>query len=82
LRLAIDASLGAQDEILTVEIPAHAGRLLSWLHANSEVLKSDTADTGVVTTQIRIDAATRGKLSSEMKRAGLELEKASRVGRP
>ena len=81
LRLAIDASLGAGDEILTVEVPAHAGRLLSWLHANSEVLKSDTADSGAVTTQIRIDAAARGKLESELKRAGLKLEKPSRMGR-
>jgi GTP-binding protein HflX len=81
LRLAIDACLGAGDEVITVEVPAHAGRLLSWLHANSEVLKADTADTGVVTTHIRIDAAARGKLESELKRAGLELEKQSRSGR-
>ena len=81
LRLAIDASLGAGDEVLTVEVPAHAGRLLSWLHANSEVLKSDVAESGAVTTQIRIDAATRGKLESEMKRAGLVLDKPSPLER-
>jgi GTPase len=81
LRLAIDACLGAGDEVLTVHVPAHAGRLLSWLHANSEVLAADTADTGVVTTRVRIDAASRGKLESELKRAGLALEKQLRLGR-
>jgi GTP-binding protein HflX len=81
LEIAIDASLGAADEILTVRVPAHAGRLLSWLHAHTEVLDARTADTGVVTTQIRIDAPTRGKLEGEMKRAGLELGKQSRAGR-
>jgi GTPase len=81
LRLAIDASLSAGDEVLTVQVPAQAGRLLSWLHANSEVLQVDIADTGVATTQIRIDAAARGKLESELKRAGLELEKQSRLSR-
>jgi GTPase len=81
LRLAIDANLSAGDEVLTVEVPPHAGRLLSWLHANSEVLKADIAESGAVTTQIRIDAASRGKLESEMKRAGLELDKPSRLDR-
>jgi GTP-binding protein HflX len=81
LRLAIDACLGAGDEVLTVRVPAHEGRLLSWLHANCEVLEADSADSGVVTTQIRIDAAARGKLERELKRAGLELEKQPRIAR-
>ena len=81
LRQAIDASLATGDEIVTVHVPAHEGRLLSWLHANSEVLKADTADSGVVTTRVRIDAAARGKLERELKRAGLELEKEPRIAR-
>ena len=66
LQQAIDARLGASDEVLTLEVPAREGRLLSWLHANAEVLREDTADTGAVTTRIRIDPAARGKLESEL----------------
>jgi GTPase len=71
LREAIDVRLGTGDEVLTVEVPAREGRLLSWLHANAEVLKEDIADTGAVTTQVRIDPASKGKLERELKRAGL-----------
>ena len=72
LRQAIDNSLGKKDEILTLEVPPREGRLLSWLHANAQVLSETVADSGVVTTQIRIDAAARGKLASELKRAGVQ----------
>jgi GTP-binding protein HflX len=72
LLAAIDARLGLGDEILTVEIPARASRLLSWLHAHAEVLAEDAcAETGAVTARFRIDPAARGKLAGEMKRAGL-----------
>jgi GTP-binding protein HflX len=71
LRQAIDARLGAHDVVLTVEVPAAQGRLLSWLHANTEILKEETAETGAVTTRFRIDPASRGKLESELQRAGV-----------
>ena len=69
---AVGARLGGRDEVLTVEIPAHASRLLSWLHAHAEVLAEDAcAETGAVTARFRIDPAARGKLAGELKRAGL-----------
>jgi len=72
LLAAIDARLGLRDEILTVEIPAHASRLLSWLHAHAEVLMEEAcAETGAVTARFRIDEAARGKLAGQLKRAGL-----------
>jgi GTP-binding protein HflX len=72
LLAAIDARLGLRDEILTVEIPASASRLLSWLHAHAEVLDEEAcAETGAVTARFRIDAAGRGKLAGQLKRAGL-----------
>ena len=74
LRQAIDAHLGERDVILSVEVPAAAGRLLSWLHANAEILREETAETGAVTTRFRIDPAARGKLESELKRAGLAVQ--------
>ena len=71
LRAAIDARLGAKDEVLTLEIPPDAGRLLSWLHANAEVLEQETAESGAVTARFRIDPAIKGKLDGQLKRAGL-----------
>jgi GTP-binding protein HflX len=69
---AIDARLGSRDEVLTVLIPAHASRLLSWLHANAEVLAEEAcAETGAVTARFRIDPAGRGKFAGQLKRAGL-----------
>jgi GTP-binding protein HflX len=68
---AIDRRLGAEDEILSVEIPAGHGRLLSWLHAHAEVLHEEAAESGAVTAHIRIAPANRGKLAAQLKRAGL-----------
>jgi GTP-binding protein HflX len=68
---SIDARLGENDVVMTVKVPAAEGRLLSWLHANAEILQEQTAETGVVTTRFRIDTAARGKLASELKRAGV-----------
>ena len=78
LRKAIDARLGANYVVLTVEVPAAQGRLLSCLHANAEILNEETAETGAVTTKFRIDPAARGKLESELKRAGVPADDAKR----
>jgi len=74
LRQAIDEWLGAKDEVLTVQVPATAGRLLSWLHANTDVVREQTAETGTVTARSRIDPAAWGKLEGELKRAGVEVD--------
>jgi GTP-binding protein HflX len=68
---AIDARLGAQDEVLTLEIPPHEGRLLGWLHENADVEAQETADDGAISVRLRIDPAVRGKLEGQLKRAGL-----------
>jgi GTP-binding protein HflX len=69
LRAAVDARFGAKDEVLTLEIPPGAGRLLSWLHENAEVLAQDSGESGAVTARFRIDPLIRGKLESQLKRA-------------
>jgi GTP-binding protein HflX len=71
LLAVIDRRLGVQDEIVTVDVPAGHGRLLSWLHAHAEVLEEATADCGTTTARIRITPANRGKLAGQLKRAGL-----------
>jgi GTP-binding protein HflX len=71
LLAAIDARLGERDEILTLEIPATQGRLLSWLHDNAEVLEQQREETGAVILRVRIDPSVRGKFQGHLKRAGL-----------
>jgi GTPase len=71
LRAALDAELGRHDEVFDLEIPASEGRLLSWLHANAEVIDQKTAGSGAVVTRIRIEPAAKGKLAGQLKRAGL-----------
>jgi GTP-binding protein HflX len=71
LREALDARLGAIDEVLVIEIPAGEGRLLSWLHANAEVLEREAAPGGAIAARLRIDPAVKGKFESQLKRAGL-----------
>src|SRR5262249_32172229 len=67
----VDRHLGADDEILSVEIPAGHGGLLSWLHAHAEVLEAAAGESGAITARVRIDGANRGKLAGQLKRAGL-----------
>ena len=83
LLAAIDARLGAGDEVLTLEIPPREGRLLSWLHDNAEVLEQETGESGAVTARFRIDPTIRGKLEGQLKRAGLSASPSphSSVGR-
>jgi len=71
LRLTLDAELGRHDEVIDLEIPAGEGRLLSWLHANTQVLDQKTEGSGAVLARIRIEPAARGKLAGQLKRAGL-----------
>src|SRR5262245_10484873 len=73
LHAALDAELGRHDEVLDLEIPAGEGRLLSWLHANTEVLDQKTEGSGAVLARVRIEPAAKGKLAGQLKRAGLPL---------
>jgi GTPase len=68
---AIDARFSGKDEVLSLEIPAGKGRLLSWLFDNAEVLEQETAESGAVTARFRIDPTIKGKLDGQLKRAGL-----------
>lgn len=68
---AIDARLGNSDEVLTLTLPAHEGRLLHWLHENAHVLSREVDDDGVITAKVRIASEKKPRLMSEMRRAGL-----------
>ncbi len=67
----IDARLGVADEIMSVAVPAHEGRLLHWLFENADVLSQETDDEGVTTASVRIASEKKPKLLHEMRKAGL-----------
>ena len=71
LMAAIDARFGGRDEVISLEVPPRAGRILSWIHDNADVLAKEAAESGAVTVRFRIDPTLRGKLEGELKRAGL-----------
>ena len=74
LLAAIDARFAAKDEVLTLEIPAAAGRLMSWLFDHAEVLKHESTEEGAMRARFRIDPILKGKLDAQLKRAGLTLQ--------
>jgi GTPase len=73
LKATIDQFLGTRDEIIALQVPAKEGRLLSWLHANAEVLSRETSATGAVACQLRIDPAGKARLLAVLREAGLSL---------
>lgn len=69
----IDARLGAADEIVTVALPAHEGRLMAWLHEHGDVLERSSADDGTIALRVRIASEKKQRLFGALKRAGLSL---------
>jgi GTP-binding protein HflX len=72
---AIDMQLGGADELLTLRLPSHAGRLLHWLHENAEVLERQVGEAGEVTCRVRIVGEKMARLESQLRRAGLSLQR-------
>jgi GTP-binding protein HflX len=73
LLAAIDARLGVADEIVTVTVPAHEGRLQNWLHENSEIIERSMDHDGATRYRVRLDRSKRERLSAQLKRAGVPM---------
>jgi GTP-binding protein HflX len=71
LLAAIDTRLGVDDQTLDLELPAHAGRTLAWLHANAAILEREVDEVGTCRLSVRIDASKRGQLEALLRREGL-----------
>ncbi len=69
LLAAIDTRLGAADNILDVAIQPGQGRLLSWIHANAQVLDQASGEDGHIDLRVRIAAEKRGQLERQIKLA-------------
>ncbi len=67
LLAAIDTHLGTSDEIVSLTVPASAGKLLSWLYANTFVASRTIDDeTGDITLTVRIAADRKGRLDAQL----------------
>jgi len=69
----IDGRLGQSDEILTLTLPAHEGRLIAWLYENADVMHRDTDDSGAVVARVRIASEKKARLMHQLRAAGLSL---------
>lgn len=72
---AIDRRLGGGDHVLLLDLPPREGRLLSWLHDNSDLLDQSSDEKGTMHLKVRIDPALKGKLDGLLKRAGIVARK-------
>ncbi len=80
LRHAIDARLGQGDEILRLVVPAREGRLLHWLHENTEVIERVAGAEGDIACRVRVDATRRSRLESLSRALGIEVHPAGSTG--
>ncbi len=71
LRDAIDARLGAADEIVTLTIPPEEGRLLNWLYEHGDILARAEDDRGQLTLTVRIASEKKGRLLHQLQKAGV-----------
>jgi GTPase len=71
LLATIDARLGASDEVLTMTLPAHEGRLLAWLHENADVIHQEADGEGAILARVRIASEKKMRLIQQLQRAGL-----------
>ncbi|HEX2843008.1 GTPase HflX [Hyphomicrobium sp.] len=72
LLATIDARLGSADEVLTLSLPAHEGRIFAWLHENAHVIAQE-AEGDIILTRVRIASEKKMRLVQQLKSAGLSL---------
>lgn len=69
---AIDARLGQADETLVLMVPTTEGRLIHWLHENTDVLESaPDDDQHALRFRVRVATETRRRLQSQLDAAGI-----------
>ena len=65
---AIEARLGAPDEIMELTLPPTAGKLANWLHENAEVLAREPGEMGETRYRVRVDATRKARLEAQLRR--------------
>ncbi|HRC87196.1 MAG TPA: 50S ribosome-binding GTPase, partial [Thermoanaerobaculia bacterium] len=79
LLAAIDARMAVGGDIVSLEVAPAEGRLLAWLHDNTEVLERSSSEEGQVRVRVRVDPTRRGRLMARLEAAG---EERARILRP
>lgn len=69
----IDSRLGFSDEVLELSIPSSDGRLLNWLHENTEVLSRAPDGNGQIDARIRITTERKGRVIGQLRKAGIAI---------
>ena len=63
----IDARLGTNDEIVDVEIGHSSGKLVHWLHENTQVVERTVQESGVMSYRVRITAEKKPRLEHQIR---------------
>lgn len=62
----IDTHLGANDTVMTIEVPATDGKLWHWLHENADVLATDPQEDGTNRVRVRLADEKKGRLLAQV----------------
>lgn len=77
----LDGALAPLADILRLKVPAGEGRLMHWLHENSEVISRESLRDGATLLAFRLATELRGRLDAQLARLGLALEPEERAVR-
>jgi GTP-binding protein HflX len=71
---AIDARLGRFDEVLSLTVPAIEGRLINWLHENTDVMETaPDGDGHAILFRVRVAAEKVQRLKGQLAKAGISV---------
>ncbi len=70
---AIDARLGAADEILDLVIPGEAGALLHWLYENTDIMSRTTDDAGGAVLRVRVAGEKKAQVIGQLRKAKIQV---------
>ncbi|MEN2494481.1 MAG: GTPase HflX [Hyphomicrobiaceae bacterium hypho_1] len=71
---AISDWFGANDIELSLLLPSHSGRLMSWLHENTCVISIFQNDNGLLTVTVQIAPDYLGRLKAQAQKLGIKLK--------
>jgi GTPase len=67
---AIDTRLGVNDQVLSLLFAATSGKVLHWLHENTDVLEQTSNEDGQLAVRVRLALSKRGQLDGQLARYG------------
>jgi GTP-binding protein HflX len=71
---AIDERLGHADELVVLTVPTTEGRLIHWLHENTDVLEAQPGDDAhALEFRVRVAAEKRQRLQAQLDAAGIAI---------